>query len=129
MTNSTGKMPELGSAGGRNTGACTPVSIICLPNSSCWIWKMLRVRSSQGFTIMPPKPPLGKVSWKLLLNSGIDWKLRKIFSVKGVTCSMVALAGVSTLPNTTPWSSVGASSFPENRYMGTTRSERTPQTM
>ncbi len=27
--------------------------------------KMLRFRSSQGFTIMPPKPPEGNVIWKL----------------------------------------------------------------
>ena len=60
-----------------------------------------RVRT-QGLTIIPPKPPFGKVIWKLWLNSGVDLKFLKISSVKGVSCSIVALAGTSTEPKTTP---------------------------
>ena len=63
---------------------------------------MLRGRSVHGFTIMPPKPPLGNVIWKLWLNSGVDLKVRKTCSVKGVSCSIVALAGTSMAPNMTP---------------------------
>jgi len=90
---------------------------------------MLRARSSHGFTIRPPKPPVGNVSWKLWLNSGTDLKVRKTCSVKGVSCSIVALAGTSIAPNITPWSSMGASSLAENMYIGTTSSDRTPHTM
>ena len=75
---------------------------ISLPNTSWWMATMSRLRSVQGLTIMPPKPPLGKVIWKLWLNSGVDLKLLNTCSVKGVSCSMVALAGTSTAPNTTP---------------------------
>jgi hypothetical protein len=56
----------------------------------------VRSRSVQGLTIMPPKPPLGKVIWKLWLNSGVDVKALNTCSVNGVSCSMVALAGTST---------------------------------
>ena len=37
-----------------------PVMRASLPDSSSWIGKMLRFRSSHGFTSMPPKPPVGK---------------------------------------------------------------------
>ncbi len=43
--------------------------------------------------------------------------------MNGVSCSSVALAGTSIAPNTTPWSSVGASSLAENMYIGTTSSD------
>lgn len=64
ITSSTGKTPALGSADGRNTGARTPVMPDVLPYSSPWMPKMFRFRSSQGFTIIPPKPPEANVIWK-----------------------------------------------------------------
>jgi hypothetical protein len=63
MMNSIGKKPELGSAPGKNTGARMPVMLFSLPFTSCWIGKMLRSRSSHGFTTRPPNPPLGNVIW------------------------------------------------------------------
>ena len=39
----------------------------------------------------------------------------------GVSCSNVALGGTCIEVNMTPWSSLGASSFGEKRYIGTTR--------
>jgi hypothetical protein len=64
--------------------------------------KTLRLRSSHGLTSMPPKPPVGKVIWKLWSNSGVVWNVRLICSVYGVSCSSVALAGTSMAPKTTP---------------------------
>ena len=91
--------------------------------------KMVRLRSPQGLTSMPPKPPVGNVIWNEWSNSGVDRNIPKIDSVYGSSCSTVALGGTSMAPKTTPWSSLGASSADENRYIGATSSVSTPQTV
>ena len=69
-TNSTGKVPALGSAAGRNTGARTPVIAASSCCSSSWIGKMLRLRSSHGLTSMPPKPPRGERDLEAVIELG-----------------------------------------------------------
>ena len=39
-------------------------------NSSCGV---LRFRSLHGLVIIPEKPPVGVVIWKVLSVSGIEW--------------------------------------------------------
>ncbi len=114
MTNSTGNVPALGNADGRNAGARTPVIPLSFGDSSSWMANMLRFRSSQGFTSMPPKPPVGNVTWKLWSYSGVEAYIFWTVSTYGMSCSTVAFAGASTAPKMTPWSSAGASSCGEN---------------
>ena len=120
ITNSTGRKPALGRAGGKNTGARTPAMPASLKLVSLAMAKICRLRWSQGLTNMPPKPWKGKVIWKAASNSGVSLKMRVTSARKGSSCSSVALGGTSIAPNTTPWSSLGASSLGENMYMGTT---------
>ena len=75
---------------------------------------MLLLRSSQGFVTMPEKPPLGNVIWNVACVSGNDWKTSLTCLVKSFVWSSVALGAAWTMPKTTLWSSVGASSFCEN---------------
>ena len=44
--------------------------------SSAWIGNTLRFRSRHDLSSMPPKPPVGKVIWKLCSNSGVLLKMR-----------------------------------------------------
>jgi len=92
----------LGRAGGKKTGARTPVRLIVFCWSSAWIAKMVRSRSPHGFMMAPPKPAVGNVIWKLCLNSGTVLKIRFTSAAYGVSCSSVALAGTSRAVNATP---------------------------
>ena len=71
ITSSTGNRPGLGSAGGRNTGARIPVMPISLAFSSASMGNTFRSRSRHDLSNMPPKPPVGKLIWKLCSNSGV----------------------------------------------------------
>ncbi len=76
MTNSTGKFPPPGSAGGR-------MGKVWIPGTAptfCWtsgrIWAAVRFRSFQGLSPSPQNPPDGKVIWKVKLVSGIPISIR-----------------------------------------------------
>jgi len=58
-------VPADGSAAGKKAGARTPGITESFCITSGWIWKMVRLRSLHGLTSLPPKPCVGKVSWKL----------------------------------------------------------------
>ena len=61
----------------------------------------------------PPNPPPGEMIWNVLAASGMDWNTAFIFSANSLVWSSVELAEAWTMVKTTPWSSVGASSFCE----------------
>ena len=97
ITNSTGKMPGARQRRRQERPArARPGSSRACRDSSSWIWKMLRLRSSHGFTSMPPKPPFGNVIWKLWSNSGVDCEdCVDLPRCTASSCSSVALAGTS----------------------------------
>ncbi len=114
ITNSTGKSPPPGSEGGMSGMIRTPGICASLAEASRWSSWEVRSRSLHGLMTMPPKPTVGKVIWKVASVSGKDSKTSLISRVKSVVCSIVELAEACTMPNTTPWSSAGASSRCEN---------------
>jgi len=110
-TTSTGKPPPPGSAGGKMANVCTPGMALSLACTSGRMALVGRGRSSQGFMPRPQKPPVGSVTWKVNLPSGVVSRASLMRLVECITWSRVALAGVFTTPKMTPWSSVGASSL------------------
>ena len=71
-TKSTGKSPPPGSAGGMSEITRTPGIFESAAADSTWSCSVLFLRSLHGFVTIPPKPPLGPVSWKMLWLSGND---------------------------------------------------------
>ena len=113
-TKSTGKPPPPGSAGGTREITRTPGICENFPAASIWSCDVLFLRSLQGLVTMPPKPPVGPVSWKMLWLSGNDLYTSMTFLEKSDVWSSVALGAAWMIPKTTAWSSTGASSFCEN---------------
>ena len=72
-------------------------------------------RSLQGLVTIPPKPPVGNVIWKMLSDSGNERYTSWISPANSRVWSRVEFAAAWTIPNTTPWSSTGASSRCESR--------------
>ena len=70
ITKSTGKSPPPGSAGGTSEITRMPGIWESLPAASIWSCELFLVRSLHGLVTMPPKPPVGKVSWNVFLYSG-----------------------------------------------------------
>ena len=128
-TNSTGKSPPPGRAGGV-VGKIRIPGIFC---SFCWIpgriWKTFRFRSSQGLTTIPPNPELGKVIWKVKSVSGSLRKIRFTSAEKMRFWSSVELADASRMPKMTPWSSTGASSLADMMNIGTAARDTATQTV
>jgi hypothetical protein len=63
------------------------------------------------------------VIWKVNAASGSASARSLTIRVDCTTWSSVELAGVSTMPKMTPWSSVGASSFGDWTNMSSERTE------
>ncbi len=127
MTNSTGKLPPPGSAGGRMGKVWMPGMAATFCCTSGRIWAAERLRSFQGFSPSPQNPPDGKVIWKVKLVSGISMSTRFTSRVDWATWSRVELDGVFTIPKITPWSSTGASSRGDWKNMARASSEITAQ--
>ena len=72
ITKSTGKSPPPGSAGGIMEMTRTPGILPRPAAASIWICEVFFRRSLQGLVTIPPKPPVGKVSWKVCWYSGND---------------------------------------------------------
>ena len=75
MTNSTGKVPGLGSAAGRNAGDRTPATLRELAVQLGLDGEDVARPLAPGLGSIPPKPLAGNVSWKLCSNSGSDAKM------------------------------------------------------
>ena len=127
MTNSTGKFPPPGRAEGRMGKVWIPGMVLTFRCTSGRICADDRVRSFQGFSPIPQKPPDGKVIWNVNLVSGMAITVRFTSRVERATWSRVELDGVLTMPKMTPWSSTGASSRGDCRNMATARTEIRPQ--
>jgi len=89
--------------------------------TACWTWVALRLRSLQGFSMMPAKPlftPWEPSTWKMWVYSGSDLAMSYTCFEYSAIWSMVASGGPWVLVSTMPWSSCGASSELEvlNRY-------------
>ena len=102
MTNSTGKLPPPGSAGGTMANDCTPGTGMTLPATSGRILKAFRLRSSHGFRTTPQNPFVGEVIWKVKSDSGMPRTSLLMAFVEGRICSSVELDGVWTTPKMTP---------------------------
>jgi len=111
MTNSTGKVPPPGSAGGSTANASIPG----MAEIRCWIsgstCAVVRFRWLQGLSPTPQNPLLGVVSWKVNFDSGISITVLCTSAVETSSWSSVELEGVLMMPKRKPWSSAGASSF------------------
>ncbi len=70
MTKSTGKSPPPGSGGGTVEITRIPGIRDSPPAASIWICAVVFFRSLQGLVTIPPKPPVGKISWNEFLYSG-----------------------------------------------------------
>ena len=114
MTKSTGKLPPPGSEGGTSEMTRTPGIFENPAAAATCSCSVLFFRSVHGLVTMPPNPPVGKVSWKVFWVSGNDRYTSLIAVVKSLVWSRVALGAAWMIPNTTLWSSLGASSFCEN---------------
>ncbi len=69
---STGKSPPPGSGGGVSGIARTPGIFDNGPYDSIRSCCAVLDRSLHGLVTMPPKPPLGKISWNVAAVSGSD---------------------------------------------------------
>ena len=78
-----------------------------------------RFRSDQGFRMIPAKPKLAPVSWNEFSYSGTVSNIFCTCAAKRTFWSIVAVGEGWRMLNTTPWSSLGASSRWANMKKGT----------